>query len=205
MLTIHGDSRSGNCYKLQLLAAHLRIPHRWREVDVLSGVTRQPEFLAKNPNGRIPLIEFEDGRVLPESNAGLMYLAHGSELRPADRFEEAQVLQWLFFEQYSHEPYIATVRFWQHFLGGDERYTDRYGWRIKPGYAALDVMEQHLQRHQFFVADRYSVADIALFAYTHVAAEGGFDLQAYAAIRSWLDRVREQPGFVAMAAVLAAD
>ncbi len=194
-MVIYGDSRSGNCYKLQLLAAQLGLDHEWRELDVMSGVTREDWFLARNPNGKIPLIELPDGRCLAESNAGLMYLARRSPLLPADEYDHAQVLQWLFWEQYSHEPYIATVRYWRLFLDADPQYADRYAWRIKSGEAALALMDRYLEGREFFVGGRYSVADIALFAYTHVAADGGFDLDAHPAVQAWLCRVRAQPGF----------
>jgi glutathione S-transferase len=189
---------SGNGYKVRLLLTQLGIPFELIELDITKGVTRTPDFLAKNPNGRIPTLEIEPGVFLPESNAILFYLADGTPFFPTDRLERAHVMQWMCFEQYSHEPNIATVRFWvSHDLLTPERRAQLEQKRTL-GYAALDVMEQHLARRTFFVAERYSIADIALYAYTHVAGEGGFDLTAYAAVRHWLDRVRSQPRHIAI-------
>jgi glutathione S-transferase len=187
---------SGNGYKVRLVLHQLGIAFERVEVDILSGGTRQPDFLDKNPNGRIPLLELDDGRRLAESNAILFYLAEGTALLPDERFARAQVLQWMFFEQYSHEPNVATSRFWlQHLELTPERRAALLEKR-RQGDAALAVMEQHLRAHAYFVAGRYSVADIALYAYTHVAEEGGFDLAPYPAIRAWLARVAGQPGHV---------
>ena len=183
---------SGNGYKVRLLLTQLEITFERIELDIVQGATRTPAYLAKNPNGRIPLLELEDGRCLAESNAILFYLADGTPFLPDDRWQRAQVLQWMCFEQYSHEPNIATVRFWLHTTLTDERRAMLPGKRAA-GYAALDVMEQHLHIHDFFVAQRYSIADIALYAYTHVADEGEFDLQRYPGIRAWCARVRGQP------------
>ena len=183
---------SGNGYKVRLLLTQLDISFERIELDIVQGATRTPPYLAKNPNGRIPMLELEDGRCLAESNAILFYLAEGTPFLPDDRWQRAQVFQWMCFEQYSHEPNIATVRFWLHTALTDERRAMLPGKRAA-GYAALDVMEQHLQVHDFFVAQRYSIADIALYAYTHVADEGEFDLQRYSAIRAWCARVRGQP------------
>jgi glutathione S-transferase len=182
---------SGNGYKVRLLLAQLGIPFQLVERDVIKGETRTPEFLAINPNGRIPVLELDDGRRLAESDAILYYLAEGTAFLPTDRFARAETLQWMFFEQYSHEPYIAVARFWRHYLGKpvDDERMDR-------GRQALGVMEQHLARRRFFVADRYGIADIALYAYTHVADEGGFDLAPYPAVRAWLARVAAEPGHV---------
>ena len=198
MLKVYGDAISGNCYKLKLLLTQLKAPFEWIQIDILEGQSRTPEFLARNPNGRVPVLELEDGSLLAESNAILHYLADGSDWLPADRLAHARVLQWLFFEQYSHEPYIAVARFIVLYLGNPESERERLESKRAPGYAALGVMEQHLSSFRFFVADRYTIADIALYAYTHVADEGGFDLQDYPAIRAWLDRVRAQPGYVGM-------
>jgi glutathione S-transferase len=184
---------SGNGYKVRLLLTQLGIRFELVEVDILKGLTRTTEFLAKNPNGRIPMLEIEPGVFLPESNAILFYLAEGTPLFPADRLERAQVLQWMCFEQYSHEPNIATSRFWLHSLGVTEERRAAFEQKRALGYAALGVMEQHLAQRAFFVGERYSIADIALYAYTHVADEGGFDLAPYPAIRAWLERVRGQP------------
>jgi glutathione S-transferase len=150
----------------------------------------------KNPNGKIPLLETEDGRCLPESNAILHFLAEGTALLPTDRFEHAQVLQWLFFEQYSHEPYIATARYIVRYLRRPPELDAQLQTKMAPGYKALQVMESHLSRQLFFVGGRYTIADIGLFAYTHVAEEGGFELTNFPAIQQWLERVREQPGFI---------
>ncbi|KFN42888.1 hypothetical protein N789_12220 [Arenimonas oryziterrae DSM 21050 = YC6267] len=188
---------SGNCYKLQLLLAHLNQPYRWIDVDSTAGETRTPEFLAKNPNGKVPLLELEDGRVLSESDAILCYLAEGSRFLPADRWLRAQTLQWLFFEQYSHEPYIAVARYVAKWLPADHpRQADLPRLRER-GYQALDVMEKHLATQDFFVGGAYGLADIALYAYTHDAAVGGFEFGRYPAISAWLRRVEAQPGFVA--------
>lgn len=187
---------SGNGYKVRLLLTQLEIPFELVELDITKGLTRTPEFLAKNPNGRIPTLEIQAGVFLPESNAILFYLAEGTPFFPSDRLARAQVLQWMCFEQYSHEPNIATVRFWvSHDLLTPDRQAQLEQKRTL-GYAALGVMEQHLATRTFFVGERYSIADIALYAYTHVADEGGFDLAPYRAIGAWLLRVRSQPKHV---------
>jgi glutathione S-transferase len=195
MLRLYDYSESGNAYKVRLLLAQLGIPFERVELDILRGETRQPAFLAKNPNQRIPLLEWPDGRRLAESNAILFHLAEGTPLLPADRFERAQALQWMFFEQYSHEPYIAVVRSW-HFSGQLERHRAELAGKVERGYFALGVMEGHLAQREFFAGERYSVADIALYAYTHVADEGSFELDRFPAILRWLERVRSQPGHV---------
>jgi len=200
-LKVYGDSRSGNCYKIQMLCAELAIPYDWQEVDILAGETRTPQFLAMNPNGKIPLLALPDGHYLPESNAILCYLADGHELSGRDRFGRAQILQWLFFEQYSHEPNIATSRFIIRYLGNPvERKPDLDNKR-KGGYAALNVMEKQLLNNAYMAGVNFSIADIALFAYTHVAHEGGFDLADYPAIRAWIRNISRRPRFVAMAKV----
>lgn len=186
---------SGNCYKVRLLLNQLGMPFERVAVDILQGETRQPDFLARNPNHRVPLVEWPDGRCLAESNAILFFLADGSSLLPTDSWDRAKVLQWLFFEQYSHEPYIAVVRFW-HFADMLEANEDALPEKMERGYHALDVMESHLADKEFFVADQYSIADIALYAYTHVAHEGGFDLAGYGAVSAWLYRVAAQPGHI---------
>ena len=196
MLQLHDNITSGNGYKVRLLLTLLGIPFTRLEYDVDRAETRVPAFLAKNPNGRVPLLELDDGRVLAESNAILLYLAEGTPYLPADRFERALVNQWLFFEQYSHEPNIATLRYWiTHRVLDDERRAMVAGKR-RWGYAALDVMEGHLATRRYLVAERYTVADIALYAYTHVAEEGEFDLGRYPAIRRWLERVASAPGHI---------
>jgi glutathione S-transferase len=192
MLRLYDYLPSGNGYKVRLLLTQLGTPFERIELDILKGETRTPAFLAKNPNGRIPLLELDKGGFLPESDAILFYLAEGTALLPDDRFDRARVLQWMFFEQYSHEPNIATVRFWLHSAMTDERRTMLEGKR-KLGYAALDVMERHLASRSFFVGEGYTIADIALYAYTHVADEGGFDLSRFSAVRDWMQRVRAQP------------
>jgi glutathione S-transferase len=196
MLTVYGMKASGNCYKVQLLLELLGHPYRWVEVNSAAGETRTPEFLAKNPNGRVPLIELEDGRRLPESNAILCFLAEASPFLPDDRFARAQALQWLFFEQYSHEPYIAVARFICGWLPDDHPRRAELPRLRERGHQALAVMEQHLAGQHYFVGERCTVADLALYAYTHKAADGGFDLASYPALRAWLARVEAQPGFV---------
>jgi len=183
---------SGNGYKVRLLLNQLEIPFERVELDITRGATRTPEFLAKNANGRIPLLELDDGSCLAESNAIQWYLAEGTPLLPDDRLLRARALQWMFFEQYSHEPFIATLRFWLH-QGLAEQKAAAIAERRPRGYEALSVMERQLAASDFFVGDRYSIADIALYAYTHVAHEGGFDLAGHPAVRAWLERVRAQP------------
>lgn len=196
MLTLYDFLESGNAYKVRLILAQLGVPFRRVEVDIIKGESRTPEFLRKFPNGRIPAIEFDDGRMLFESNAIACYLAEGTPLMPTERFVRAQVLQWMFFEQYSHEPYIAVARFLALYPDVPDERRAELARIMKLGYAALGVMETHLNGREWFVGKRYSVADIALYAYTHVAHEGGFDLARFPAVRAWLDRVRSQPGYV---------
>jgi len=176
MLRVYGDLQSGNCYKVKLLLTQLGQPHEWVHVDILEKQTRTPAFLSKNPNGRIPVLEIEGGVYLSESDAILHYLAEGTPFLPSERLLRAQILQWLFFEQYSHELQE----------------------KMSPGYAALEVMEKHLASRSFFVAERYTIADIGLYAYTHVAHEGGFELSRFPAVEAWLERVRNQPGHITM-------
>ena len=190
---------SGNGYKVRLLLAQLGIAHERIELDILKGESRTQEFLAKNPNGRIPVLELGDGRILAESNAIQWYLAEGTPLLPDDPFERAQVLQWMFFEQYSHEPYIAVVRFWT-FTGQLDAHQAELPARRDAGRRALALMDAHLSLQPFFVGGRYTIADIALYAYTHVAPEGGFDLAPHPALRHWLERGRDQSGYVALEA-----
>jgi glutathione S-transferase len=191
-------SSSGNCYKVRLLLTHLGIPFERVEVNILRGETRTPEFLSKNLNGRIPVLEIEPGKFLAESNAILFFLGENTQFVPEDAWERSQVLQWLFFEQYSHEPYIATSRFWMSLLGKADEYRDALNQKREPGYAALTVMERHLRDRKFFVGDRYTIADIGLFAYTHVADEGGFDLSGFPAILAWLEQVKAQPRYISI-------
>jgi glutathione S-transferase len=193
----YGDS--GNGYKVRLLLAQLGRSYEYVEVDILAGESRSEEFLARNPNGRVPLLELDDGRFLAESNAILFYLAEGTRFLPEDALERARVLQWMFFEQYSHEPYVATSRFWLRHTKLTPWRRERLAEKREGGEAALAVMERHLAERPFFGADRYSIADIALYAYTHVAPEGGISLDGLPAVRAWLARVAEQPGHVPMA------
>ena len=198
MVTVYGMKSSGNCYKAQLLLEQLQRPYRWIEIDSANGETRTQEFLAKNPNGKVPLLELDDGRRLSESNAILSFLADGTAYLPADAWLRAQVLQWMFFEQYSHEPYVAVARFICRWLPAEHaRRADLPG-LIERGAQALDVMEKHLAGREFFVDGTYTIADIALFAYTHCAADGGFDLAGYPLVCAWLARVQAQPRFVRM-------
>ena len=198
MLTLYDYLPSGNGYKVRLLLRQLDRPYRLVETDIVAGETRTAEFLALNPNGRIPVL-FDGETVFSESNAILFYLAEGTPYLPEDRLGRARVLQWMFFEQYSHEPNIATVRHWLCHLGRKED-DPAVQEKRDAGYRALLVMEQHLATADFFVDDRYGIADIALYAYTHVAEEGGFDLSPYPAIGGWLDRVRNQPGYAPITA-----
>jgi glutathione S-transferase len=195
VLKLYDYLESGNGYKVRLLLHQLGRPFERIELDILDAQTRTPEFLARNPNGRIPLLELEDGRCLAESNAIQFYLAEGTPMLPRDPVERAQVLQWMFFEQYSHEPYIAVVRFWVHAAMTEGKEAEIEARRAR-GYEALDVMERHLAESDFFVGNAYSIADIALYAYTHVCHEGGFELAGQPALRAWLARVQSQPGHI---------
>jgi len=193
MIRLYDYLPSGNGYKVRLLLTQLGIAFERVELDILKGATRTPEFLAKYPNGRIPAVELDDGRLLFESNAIIMYFAAGTPFLSADRFERAETLQWLFFEQYSHEPYIASVRFLVMYPQVKDDRRQILDMMRRRGHDALTVMERHLKSRDWFVGARYSVADIALYAYTNVAGEGGFDLSGYPAVRAWLDRVKSQP------------
>ncbi len=195
MLTLYDYLPSGNGYKVRLLLTQLDLPYRLVELDTYAGQTRTPEFLAKNPNGRIPTVELADGSHLFESGAILWYFADDTKFMPHSKLERAQTLQWMFFEQYSHEPYIAVVRAWKHLVGGKLTALQEMELPglVKRGNDALDVMETHLAKHEFFVGGRYGLADIALYAYTHVAEEGEFDLVRYPAVSAWLKRVAAQP------------
>ena len=196
MLVLYDSPVSGNCYKVRLLLAHLGLAYERREVDVIDRSTR-PELLGGlNPALRVPTLVLDDGRPLGESNAILWYFGDGTRFVPAERYERAQVLQWQFFEQYEHEPSLAVVRFWLAYSGQPEAYADRVESRRAAGYRALDAMEGHLAGRSWLVGDGMTIADISLYAYTHVAHEGGFDLEGYPAILSWLARVAGQPGHV---------
>ena len=188
MYTVYGDSRSGNCYKVKLLLTQLNLQFQWVDIDILQGATRRADFLARNPNGKIPVLEYAEGEYLAESNAVLCYLAEQTDLFSSDRLSRAKILQWLFFEQYSHEPYIATSRYIICYLGRPQHMEQVLSEKLAPGYHALNVLEQGLSQSDYLVGGRYSIADIALYAYTHVAHEGGFSLQDYPNIQSWLDQ-----------------
>ncbi len=195
-VTVYGMQASGNCFKVRLAMEQTRRAYRWVEVNSAVGETRTAQYLAKNPNGKVPLLELADGRVLAESNAILCFLAEGSPLLPSDPWQRAQTLQWLFFEQYSHEPYIAVARFIVGWLPEDSPRRSELPRLRELGYQALDVMEKQLARQDFLVDAGYSVADIALYAYTHDAHRGGFELGSFPAVRAWLARVEATPGFV---------
>jgi glutathione S-transferase len=196
MVTVHGMSDSGNCYKVRLLLEQLHAPYRWVEVDTLKGESRTAEYLARNPNGRVPMLEYEPGKYLPESNAILAYLAEGTPFSPSERLARAQVLQWMFFEQYSHEPYVAVARFVVRFLPPGHARRAELPRLLERSYQALGVMEEHLAKRKFFVAETYTIADIALYAYTHTAGEGGLDLEKFPAIRAWIKRVEAQAEYL---------
>ncbi len=198
MLRLYDNHTSGNGYKPRLLLAHLGRAFERVEIDIEKGGSRTPAFLGKNPNGRIPVLELEDGTCLAESNAILFYLAEGSRFLPSDRLARAFTLQWMFFEQYSHEPYIAVVRHWLHLGELTDAQRAQLPAKREGGHAALAVMEGHLGRRDWFGGEGMTIADIALYAYTHVAGEGGFDLGAYPAVHAWLDRVAAEPGHVPM-------
>lgn len=195
---IYGDSQSGNCYKIKLLMNHLAIDHEWIEVNILKGETKTAEFLVKNPNGKIPVLELASGECLCESNAILNYLAQGTGYLPEKPCLRANVLQWQFFEQYSHEPYIAVARFIAKYLGLPEERKLEFEAKKVGGYQALAVMEKQLSKTEFFVNDVLTIADISLYAYTHVADEGGFELSAYPYIELWLSRIANHPRHITM-------
>jgi len=193
---LYNSAVSGNCYKVRLLAAHLGLPLELYELSVVDRSNRAEVIGDLNPARRVPTLVLDDGRPLAESNAILWYLGDGTAYVPGDLYERAQVLQWQFFEQYQHEPSIAVVRFLVALSGEAEKHGERIREQTASGYVALDAMERHLVGHTYLVAERYTIADISLYAYTHVAHEGGFDLSPYPAIRAWLDRVAAQPGHV---------
>lgn len=186
---------SGNCYKIRLLLNQLSIEYERVNIDILNKESRTPEFLKINPNGRTPVL-CHDGKYLAESNAILWYLASNTPFLPTGNYEQALVLQWMFFEQFSHEPNIATSRYWVSILKAENDYKEQLIGKMKAGYAALDVMEQHLACNDFFVANQYSIADIALYAYTHVAEEGNFDLSLYSNIKQWFKRIESQANYI---------
>jgi len=195
---IYGMRESGNCYKLKLLMQHLNIAYQWREIDIFKGESQTEDYRAKNPVGEVPLLQFPDGSYLAQSNAILFYLAQGSSYYFDDKRLAAEILQWMFFEQYSHEPYIAVARKIKKLLPAGHPDNQKMPELEKRGYHALTIMQQHLRKHEYFVADKYSIADISLYAYTHIAEEGGFELDAYPSILRWMDDIRAQVGYVAM-------
>ncbi len=193
---VYGMASSGNCHKVKMALEHLRLPYQWRETDTLKGETRTPSFLAMNPNGEVPVLAVDEKTFLPQSNAILWYLGEGTPLVPEDKFQRARVLQWMFFEQYSHETAIAVARYVRVFL---KKHDDpRLPALEKRGYAALGVMDRHLSDREYFAGDGLSIADLALFAYTHKADEGGFDIAPYPAVVAWLERVAAAPGVSVM-------
>lgn len=197
-MKIYGDVRSGNCYKIKLICSLLQLEYQWIDVDILAGDTQTAEFLAINPSGKIPALVLPDGNCLSESNAIINYLAYGSSLLPTDAFSLAKVQQWQFFEQYSHEPYIAVARFIAKYLGLPEERQAEYKAKHLGGYKALDIMEAQLKQSNFLVGEQLTTADIALYAYTHVAEEGGFELSNYSAILAWFQRIQAQPDYISM-------
>lgn len=199
-MKIYGDIQSGNCYKVKLLASILKLNHQWIDVDILANETHTNDFLEKNPNGKIPLLQLEDGRCISESNAILNYLAESSELSSADAYEKAKILQWQFFEQYSHEPYIAVARFIAKYLGLPESKKEEYASKQAGGHKALKVMEAQLIKTDYLVSDHLTIADISLYGYTHVASEGGFELSDYPAIQRWIKRIQNHPNYIGMEA-----
>jgi glutathione S-transferase len=198
MYQVYGDIQSGNCYKVKLLMSHLELAHQWHHVDILAGESRTQAFLAMNPNGKIPLLVLPDGRHLAESNAILNYLAEATSYVPGDSYMRAKVLEWQFFEQYSHEPYIATARFINKYLGLPLERRQEFEAKQAGGHAALAVMERHLASADYLVGDSLTIADISLYAYTHVAEEGGFSLDAYPSVRAWMSRLASHPRHVTM-------
>jgi glutathione S-transferase len=198
-MLLYDSAVSGNCYKVRLVMAQLGLPVERREVSVVDRSNRMELLGELNPALRVPTLVLDDGQPLAESNAIISYLAEGTELLPEDRLDRARVLQWLFFEQYSHEPYIAVVRFWVAFSNAPPPEAEVEA-RRQGGRSALEAMERHLSERTFLVAERYTIADVALYAYTHVAHEGGFEMAPYAAIAAWLERVAAQPGHIPITA-----
>jgi glutathione S-transferase len=195
-MLLYDSAISGNCYKVRLLCAQLGLPLERHELSVIDRSNRAEVIGELNPALRVPVLVLDDRRALAESDAILWYLAEGTPYLTDDRFERAQVLQWLFFEQYQHEPNIAVARFWLRYSGDPERFAERLPERQQAGYVTLDAMERYLESREYLVGGRYGIADIALYAYTHVADEGGFELDRYPAIRAWLGRVAGQPGHI---------
>ncbi|WQG85594.1 glutathione S-transferase family protein [Kangiella aquimarina] len=198
-MKIYGDTKSGNCYKVQLVCSLLNVDHEWINVDILAGDTKTEEFLKMNPNGKIPLLELIEGETLSESNAIINFLANGTEFYPEGALAQARIQQWQFFEQYSHEPFIAVARFINKYLGMPDDRLEEYASKQAGGHKALKVMEQQLSKTPFITGEDFTTADISLYAYTHVAHEGGFELDDYPAIQEWLNRVASLPNFKRMA------
>ena len=198
MYKVYGDILSGNCYKIKLLLAFLQIEHEWQHVDILAGESQTADFLSINSNGKIPLLKIDDSNYLSESNAILNYLADDTSFLPKDKFLRAKVLQWQFFEQYSHEPYIAVARYINKYLGLPEERLQEYKDKQVGGHKALKVMEQQLQQSPYFIGEQITIADISLFAYTQVADEGGFDLTDYPKIKNWISNIKELPNYIPM-------
>ena len=199
MYKVYGDILSGNCYKIKLLMGLLDIGHEWIHVDILAGETRTDAFRSMNPNMKIPVLDLGDGRHLSESNAILNFLADGTDYLPADAYNRARVLQWQFFEQYSHEPFIATARFINKYLGLPKEREEEYYGKHEGGYKALSIMEQQLKQTRYLTGDSFTIADISLYAYTHVAHEGGFNMEEFTNIRRWFGAVESLPGYIGMA------
>ncbi len=198
MIQVFGDIQSGNCYKIKLLLNHLAIPHQWHHVDILKNETKSSVFLEINPKGKIPVVVLEDGKTLSESNAILNYFADGTNYLPDDKFSRAKVLEWQFFEQYSHEPYIAVARFISKYLGLPENRIEEYKSKQEGGYKALRVMEKQLSVSPYLVGSQITIADFSLYAYTHVASEGGFNLSEFPAIQKWLQNIQNHPKHISM-------
>jgi glutathione S-transferase len=199
MYTLYSMRRSGNCYKVRLALAQLGVAHELIEIDILQGETRTPEFLARNPSGHVPLLEVAPGRFIAESNAILWYVAGHTPLVPDDRADRAEMLQWMFFEQHSLEPNLGAAYFWLGLVkGGRELQRHAFEDWMEEGYRSLRVMENHLERNDYFAAGRYTIADIALYAYTHLAHLADYDLSPFPAIQRWLDRVASEPRHIAM-------
>lgn len=198
MLTLYSNQGSGNCYKVRLLMHQLGHELNIIDMDVVAGACQTDEFKSINPFGKVPTLVLDEGMVLSESNAILLHFADETQYHPMDNFDKSLMFQWLFWEQYCHEPALAVARYSLHYLGNSEQDDPRLPKLWAKGYGALQVMENHLQDKDFFVGDRYTIADISLFAYTHVAFEGGFDLHDYPLVRKWLQRVKDQPRFAPM-------
>lgn len=198
MYKVFGDMLSGNCYKIKLLMQFLGIQHEWIHIDILANETHTSEFQRMNPNTRIPVVELANNQYLWESNAILNYFAEGTAFLPSERYARATVLQWQFFEQYSHEPYIATARYINKYLGLPKEREAEYHGKQTGGHKALAVMDNHLAKHPFFLGHQATIADISLYAYTHVADEGGFDLAKYTHIQRWFKDFERIPGYLKM-------